>query len=1532
MKSLTTLVILSLCLPFFHFVQGQVWAQAGNHVLSLDGDGDYVEIKDSESLNAINSQVTMEAWIKPTSFPNQWITIIYKGDERTPNQSNRSFALWLNNSGFIQLNSAPEGQGLVYLDSSSGLIKLNRWYHFAGVIDAVNGMMRIFINGAEVANRDFPTTKIHTSKLPLRIGWTHEEKEVSHGAFAGQIDEVRIWNVARTQEEIKRTIYTTLSGKEPGLVGYWGFEGAGNIVADSSPNRSDGELIGDAHLMEMELPSPSELDTPTVISGVVQDDSGKPVPYAWVQLEKNGEEVANTQIDKSGKYRIAVLLAVSGLYDLSATARMEDMGNWQLGISLHQGESKTVNFTLTSAVSIEGTILMFDDKTPHVSVCVQAIQDGKVIDSMYTDEGGKYQFVNLKPGKYKVRCYIPGEYVYYKRKEEKGTETEAEILQVTAEKTVSNIDFRLPAFKKGRWKHYDTSDGLPGMAIGTIYQDYDGSLWFGTGSWNTSGYGVSHFDGKTFTNFTTEDGLGDNSVNAIYRDRDGVMWFGTGDLYTQQGGGVSKYDGKTFVNLTTEDGLAHNSVSSIYQDGDGVMWFGTSGGVSRYDGDKFINFTTRDGLAGNIVYTIYGEPDRVLWFGTDGGVSRYAKSNGRLRLTDGEGRFVNFTTEDGLAHNIVTAIHRTPDGMMWFGTGTTWDKGGGVSRYDGNQFVNFTPKDGLLNNSFSPKNSVMAIYSDANGVMWFGTVLGVSRYDGKGFVSFATKYYVEAIHQGSDGTFWFGTGLGGVSRYDETAFVTFNTKDGLMDDFVQDSHRDMDGILWITTLGGVSRYANSNGRLRLTDGNHFKNFTYKDGLLPGNYSAIYQAADGNLWFGTGGFIVTGSGISRYDGNQFVNFTTQEGLPHNRIFDINSGYDGTIWIGTAGGISRYDDKEFKNLTTEDGLANNIVFSIYSDPNGTMWFGIYGGVSCYDGEQFVNFTTADGLAHNTVRGGIHRDLDGFLWIGTHGGVSRYDGEQFVNFTQKDGLAGNQVYALHQDGDGILWFGTYGGGVSGYDGKAWTTLDTQYGLTDNRVHSIDPDPDGSLWFSTEKGLTRYRRSNNPPGIHIVSVKIADEEHTELEAIPAVIIGHRVTFKYNAIDFKTLPERRQYRCRIKEIDTGWRKPTKSDLFDFTFKKPGTYTFEVQAIDRDLKYSESATLTLQVKRPWWVFALFVTIGISIPLIAIGFYFGKRLQTQRAIAQQFNPYIAGRVVGSDLFYGRSDILTDIERTLANNCFLLYGERRIGKTSMQHQLRERLSKADDPTYRFIPAYIDLQGVAEEDFFRTIAASIVEHAASLFREQLALRLNEDRDRYTYRDLNRDLRTILDHLKENETRTIKLVLLMDEVDTLNSYSLRTNLNLRGLFMGPLKENLVLVMSGLYLKTDWSDEGAGSPPFNFLSREIQLEPLNQEDARKLITEPVKGFYNYESEAVALILSLSELRPFTIQAFCLRAVNRILADERTKIVATDIEAIRESVLAEVQSIRGERAGTSLPASLNEALSRIADLEAENKRLRDEAV
>ena len=72
------------------------------------------------------------------------------------------------------------------------------------------------------------------------------------------------------------------------------------------------------------------------------------------------------------------------------------------------------------AQSISGTLLIFDDKTPHSAVPVQLVilsPDGKgesvVIATTLSDENGKYRFINLTPGRYQMRCYTLNGYIYY---------------------------------------------------------------------------------------------------------------------------------------------------------------------------------------------------------------------------------------------------------------------------------------------------------------------------------------------------------------------------------------------------------------------------------------------------------------------------------------------------------------------------------------------------------------------------------------------------------------------------------------------------------------------------------------------------------------------------------------------------------------------------------------------------------------------------------------------------------------------------------------------------------------------------------------------------------------------------------------------------------------------------------------------------------------------------------------------------------------------------------------------------------------
>ncbi len=105
----------------------------------------------------------------------------------------------------------------------------NQWVHFAMTWDGTT--VRAYVNGVLKASK----TSTSTSQTTLMTGMS----DLVIGGyppayFNGQIDEFRIWNVARSASEIASTMSHTLVGNEAGLTGYWKFdETSGTTAADS---------------------------------------------------------------------------------------------------------------------------------------------------------------------------------------------------------------------------------------------------------------------------------------------------------------------------------------------------------------------------------------------------------------------------------------------------------------------------------------------------------------------------------------------------------------------------------------------------------------------------------------------------------------------------------------------------------------------------------------------------------------------------------------------------------------------------------------------------------------------------------------------------------------------------------------------------------------------------------------------------------------------------------------------------------------------------------------------------------------------------------------------------------------------------------------------------------------------------------------------------------------------------------------------------------------------------------------------------
>ena len=105
---------------------------------------------------------------------------------------------------------------------------VDQWIHFAMTWDGT--AVRAFVNGVERATKTSTgaQTTLMTNQTPLIVGG------YPPAFFNGQIDELRVWNIARTAADITSTMHRTLAGNEAGLTGYWKFdETSGTSTADA---------------------------------------------------------------------------------------------------------------------------------------------------------------------------------------------------------------------------------------------------------------------------------------------------------------------------------------------------------------------------------------------------------------------------------------------------------------------------------------------------------------------------------------------------------------------------------------------------------------------------------------------------------------------------------------------------------------------------------------------------------------------------------------------------------------------------------------------------------------------------------------------------------------------------------------------------------------------------------------------------------------------------------------------------------------------------------------------------------------------------------------------------------------------------------------------------------------------------------------------------------------------------------------------------------------------------------------------------
>ena len=367
------------------------------------------------------------------------------------------------------------------------------------------------------------------------------------------------------------------------------------------------------------------------------------------------------------------------------------------------------------------------------------------------------------------------------------------------------------------------------------------------------------------------------------------------------------------------------------------------------------------------------------------------------------------TQADGLASNTVLAIFEDSRGTMWFGTSN------GVTRYDGKNFQTFTTEDGLA------RNTIGLIFEDRRGMLWFGdgvlsSVLEREKTTDMSWMETPLSELDITPHHETPTETIKPIQLKGVSRYDGHAFRIFTTADGLAYDTVKDIVEDKTGTLWFATGFGVSQYDGKNFDTLMMDG------PMGMSILPESWSAVESIAQdtaGNLWFGSmAGIIYYNAQTSRFRyfgvDSDFSPFQEMGKAGTAHITDLLFDTKQNLWMSRDGideensGIRQYDGKKLTIFPQSEELPMDSVNNIIQDSSGNLWF---------TGVKKLPPTVDE-----------TEDSVSMLFPEAESGVSVYNGETFQNFKTDDGLPSNRVWSVFEDSRGKLWFATDAGAAVG------------------------------------------------------------------------------------------------------------------------------------------------------------------------------------------------------------------------------------------------------------------------------------------------------------------------------------------------------------------------------------------------------------------------------------------------------------------------------------------------------------------------
>ncbi|MBP6672701.1 MAG: VCBS repeat-containing protein [Bacteroidetes bacterium] len=226
--------------------------------VQFDGKTGYVEVPYDSLLNP-SETFTYELWARVDSF---------SGDYRAPFSMRDMLVgvvFYASNSNYWEVWL---GTGTAWSPTIGPRVRLGEWTHLAVVYDQHH--VKFYVNG--LLYGDVFKNYALNRRRPLRFGVAADGFRYY---FPGAVSDVRIWNTARTQEDLIRSMNGEAREDESGILGHWDFSGNGGSVENSArKGRFEGILYGRA----------------------VKQRSSRPIDFPLLQTDRNIIEFPETNV------------------------------------------------------------------------------------------------------------------------------------------------------------------------------------------------------------------------------------------------------------------------------------------------------------------------------------------------------------------------------------------------------------------------------------------------------------------------------------------------------------------------------------------------------------------------------------------------------------------------------------------------------------------------------------------------------------------------------------------------------------------------------------------------------------------------------------------------------------------------------------------------------------------------------------------------------------------------------------------------------------------------------------------------------------------------------------------------------------------------------------------------------------------------------------------------------------------------------------------------------------------------------------